>query len=390
MGKVITSQGLQDFIETGAISQVPNHVKGTPAPVAVVPAPVIPEPAPVVLEPVAAVPEPAPEPAPPVEPTPADDYEGISDADQAWIKSAADEIERTRRYANKRLKIAKQEEARRIQAETETAAAKAAAEDAEDFAKGQYNRAVLAEERAAVLQRERDALKTAQTPPLEPAPEAKAPDIKEFTNAEGQVDWDKFTDAKATYAADKAVAKDRAERAAEESRAQQAQVDAAFRKRLSAAETKYPDFLQVVGATDLMVPNAVLNYITMSEYGADITYHLASHPDQAERIAKLPPIKAIAEIGKLELSFEKPAAVTPPPAEPAPKPVQVPTPAPAPAVAAPAPIPAPKAAERGGAPPPITPISTQGSGTVITDPSKMSFTQLRAYERQRAVEKKRR
>jgi hypothetical protein len=63
--------------------------------------------------------------------------------------------------------------------------------------------------------------------------------------------------------------------------------------------------------------------------------------------------------------------------------------APAPAAVVP-PVVAPKAPERGGAPPPITPISSQGSGTVVTDPAKMGFKELRAYERQKEAAKRRR
>ena len=60
-----------------------------------------------------------------------------------------------------------------------------------------------------------------------------------------------------------------------------------------------------------------------------------------------------------------------------------------PAVAVVPPVVASKAPERGGAPPPITPISAQGSGTVVTDPSKMDFKQLRAYEREKQRSKQR-
>jgi hypothetical protein len=119
------------------------------------------------------------------------------------------------------------------------------------------------------------------------------------------------------------------------------------------AKAKYPDFLEVVGKADTQVPNAVLQYITESQFGPDIAYHLASNPEAVAKISKLPPIKAIAEIGKLELTFETPKAE-----KPEPKPV-----------------------ERGGAPPPITPLSGSGSGSVNTDPSKMSFKELREFER---------
>lgn len=400
MGKVITAAGLQDFIETGAVTEVKNHVKGdkslpgaTPVETVVV---VAPPPAPPVQPDATAatapeVPPPAaPEaPAAVVPPDPdelPDPYLGLSDDDKGYILAAPDETERVRRLVGKRHKAMKQEEALRKQAEEE-------AKDAESFAKNQFERARLAEARATELERELQAAKTQKPAPAAPAaPEPpKAPDIKEFTSPEGVVDWSKFIDAKDQFAdarAAHAAEQERAKIAQEKQAEERAKVEAAFRARLEKAQSKYPDFLEVVGATDVLVPDAVLQFITESEYGADITYHMANHADFTDKIRQLSPVKALAEIGKLESTFEKPAAVTP---------ASTPTPPPAPAVpvVAPAPVavvppaPAPKAPERGGAPPPITPISAQGSGTVVTDPSKMDFKQLRAYEKERARSKRR-
>ena len=396
MGKVVTAAGLQDFIENGTVTEVKNHVKGDkslPGAVPVETAAVVdPPPAPPV-QPVAETPPPpvAPEVPPIAEPVvtaPAadpddlpDPYHGISEADKAWILTAPDETERVRRLVGKRHKIAKQEEALRKSAEIE-------AKDAESFAKMQYDRARLAEERATALERELAATKEAQAAAAAKAAEPPPPpDVKEFTNAEGTVDWNSYSDAKAKYAAEQAVAKERADRAAQLQAQERARIEAEFKARLDKAQSKYPDFLEVVGATDVLVQNAVLQYITESEYGADITYHLASHPDFTDKIRKLSPTRALAEVGKLELTFEKPATVTPPLAAPAPAPA-APVVAPAPVAAVPL-VAAPKAPERGGAPPPITPISTNGSGTVVTDPSKMDFKQLRNYERERQRAKRR-
>lgn len=400
MGKVVTSTGLQDFIETGAVTEVKNHVKGDKSlpgatPVETV-AVVAPPPAPPVQPDATAAtapevpPPPAPEaPAAVVAPDPdelPDPYLGLSDDDKGYILAAPDETERVRRLVGKRHKAMKQEEALRRQAEEE-------AKDAESFAKNQFERARLAEARATELERELQAAKTqkpAPAPPAAPEP-PKAPDIKEFTSPEGVVDWSKFIDAKDQFAdarAAHAAEQERAKIAQEKQAEERAKVEAAFRARLEKAQSKYPDFLEVVGATDVLVPDAVLQFITESEYGADITYHMANHADFTDKIRQLSPVKALAEIGKLEATFEKPAAVTPAPTPTPPPAPAVPVVAPAPVAVVP-PAPAPKAPERGGAPPPITPISAQGSGTVVTDPSKMDFKQLRAYEREKARSKRR-
>lgn len=404
MGKVITAAGLQDFIETGAVTHVQNHVKGQPTPVPTT-TNVAPPPAPPASTPPSAPIDAVAPPIAPVEASSAvsaaapdadvedsgDRFQGISEADKNWIKSAPDEVEETKRWAAKRHKVALQEEALRKKAQEE-------AEDAEDFAKSQYERARLAEQRSTELERELSEAKTTAERAIQEAAEAKRgqevkpPDIKEFTDAAGATDWVKYTEARETYAAQKAVSDDRQARSQQEEADRQKQIEVAFRSRIDAATEKYPDFFEVVGKTDVIIPTAALTAISLSEYAADVTYYLAKHRDQALQIARLPSIPAIREISRLERLFEKQAAATPPQAEsaPAPKPAAVAA-APAPIAASPPPAPAvPKVTEqRGGAPPPINPISAQGSGTVVTDPSKMDFKQLRNFRREQQRNKRR-
>jgi hypothetical protein len=102
----------------------------------------------------------------------------------------------------------------------------------------------------------------------------------------------------------------------------------------------------------------VLQYMTGSDYIADVAYYLQKNPDFVEKLNKLNPLKAIAEIGKLELTFEKP-------------------------------VPKVETAPKAGAPPPITPLSGNSSGIVQTDPAKMTFRELRAYEAKREASKRR-
>lgn len=341
MGKVVTGAGLQEFIEKGTVTHVTNHKpkdNGAAALEVKKDTPVVdvgqkqPEKA-----------EKAPETA--VEPpkTPVEDVnEGLE----------PDELEFSEQI---RKKIGKKHRAMKE--------AQEAAADAEAFAKNQYDRARLAEQRAEEAERRAKELESKVTPPAKQQ-ELKAPEIKDFTNEQGQIDWDKYTDAKSEYAAKKAVAEDRAEREKEAEAAKQAAIEARWRTQLQLAETKYSDFMSVLKSADMWVPNAVLDYIsTESEYGVDLTYYLAKHPDEAKELAKLSPRKAVARIGKLESQFEKPApkAEVPPAAS--------------------------KTPERGGAPPPITPISATGAGTVNLDPAKMSFQELRAYERERRKKK---
>jgi hypothetical protein len=335
MGKVVTGAGLQEFIEKGTVTHVTDH---KPKANGAVPLEVKKDTPVAELSPPKEA-EKAPE---TVQTPPADENEGLE----------PDELEFSEQI---RKKIGKKHRAMKEAQET--------AAEAERFAEQQFNERKLAEKRAEEAERRAKELEAKAAPPK---PELKAPDIKDYTNEQGQTDWDKYTDAKSEYAAKKAVAEDREARAKEQAAQQQAQMEAQWRARLQVAETRYPDFLKVVGAAETWVPNAVLAYITESDYGADLTYYLAKNPDQAKELAKLSPTRAVARLGKLETQFEKPAK----PAETAPA--------------------ASKAPERGGAPPPITPISASGAGTVNLDPSKMGYKELRAYERARDMEKKRR
>jgi len=331
MGKVVTGAGLQEFIEKGTVTHVTDHKPKTngAAPLEVK------KDAPVVdLKPTESPAEIKPSETP------------VSDDPNEGLEP--DELEFSEQI---RKKIGKKHRAMKE--------AQEAAADAEAFAKNQFDRARVAEEKLAEAERRAKELEAKVTPPVK-EPELKAPEAKDFTNDQGQIDWDKYTDAKADYRAELKWREKEAERQKEQEAAQKAASEAQWRARLQVAETKYPDFLKVVGAADMFVPNAVLQYITESDHGADLTYYLANHPEEAKEIAKLSPTKAVARVGKLETQFEKPAK----PAEPA--------------AAAPA-----KALGRGGAPPPITPISGTGAGTVNLDPAKMSFQELRAYERER-------
>lgn len=85
---------------------------------------------------------------------------------------------------------------------------------------------------------------------------------------------------------------------------------------------KYPDYIQVAH-THKFMSNEMASVIKSSDIATDLAYHLGANLDEAERIFKLPPVRQIVELGKLEANLEK----TPPEAKttsaPAPiKPVQ--------------------------------------------------------------------
>jgi hypothetical protein len=122
----------------------------------------------------------------------------------------------------------------------------------------------------------------------------------------------------------------------------------------------HPDFEEVTQSIDTELPPYITQHILESDVGPLLGYMLAKDSKELDRILKLSPIRAIAELGKLEAKLEVKPEVK---AEPK--------------------------VEASKAPPPITPIAGN-SAQVQTDPSKMSFKELREYRRQEAINKQRR
>jgi hypothetical protein len=129
--------------------------------------------------------------------------------------------------------------------------------------------------------------------------------------------------------------------------------------RIEAARREHPDFDEVVDS-DVPVSEAMQRAILESDQGAEVAYWLGKHPEEAARIAKLSPIAAIREIGRIEASLAKPS--------PSPKPKATVT----------------------RAPKPVSPVSggkAGGSASVYDDSLAEDYT---AWERARRAELKRR
>lgn len=209
-----------------------------------------------------------------------------------------------------------------------------AMKEAEEFAESQYKERRLAETRAEKLQAQLDELQAKTVPPVVEAQKPKAEDFKT------QEDYlDAITEWKVEQKYQQKLQQDADNRA----KAEVDRINAEFAKRVAKAREEIPDFVEVAKNADQMVPRYLSDFAMESELGPQLLYHLAKHPAELERLTKLSPIKAIAEMGKLETKLE--------------------------AKAEPKVEPKPVVAERSRAPAPIEPIN-QGTGTGNTDPSK--------------------
>lgn len=61
-----------------------------------------------------------------------------------------------------------------------------------------------------------------------------------------------------------------------------------------------PDYFEVLHASEWPCSEAMAEAIRTSDDGAAVAYHLAAHPEEARRIARLPQLAQVREIGRLE------------------------------------------------------------------------------------------
>lgn len=232
--------------------------------------------------------------------------------------------------------------------------------EAEEFATGEGRRALQAERRAAELQREIEALRSGKSDgPSQARNEGSDPDEPK------QGDFKtvgEYTRALVKYEAEKAgkQGKAQAEQARQQSEAQAA--IATYVERQDAFREATPDYDDVVGAADVEMHPAAMQYLVESEMGPQLAYHLAKNPGEITRLKKLSPSRLVAELGKLEMKLEAPKA--------------------APATAA-----AKEAPQVSKAPAPIQAL--EGKTTTVTkDPSQMNFAELREHRRKEEMAKR--
>lgn len=161
-------------------------------------------------------------------------------------------------------------------------------------------------------------------------------------------DYEAFIRAEARYEA-KAAFREEQERFTQQTKRQteeqrNAQLYNRFQSDVSKARESIPDFDAVLESADVPVTPAMRAAIVESEVGALLTYHLAKHPQEAERIAGLSPTAAMKAIGALEASLS-----------------------------------AQKAPAVSKAPAPIKPIGSRSGGQV--DPSKLSMDDYMAWRK---------
>lgn len=118
------------------------------------------------------------------------------------------------------------------------------------------------------------------------------------TLAQFDYDPEKYADAVAKYATDKAATEAKAKHQEETGKQFQQKLVSDWDEKVARAEDKYDDWQKKVGD---LTPNSPFTAAIMeAENGEDIAYYLGTHPEEARRIVSLHPLSQAREIGKLE------------------------------------------------------------------------------------------
>lgn len=152
-----------------------------------------------------------------------------------------------------------------------------------------HRRAAEAEARASLFEKQLNDLKP------KAAEDPGAPKLEQFK------DLDEWKQAIEKHAGERALKEHTAKQQSETQKQMQARLMEGWEEKAARADSKYEDFEEVVGD---IKPNSPWAAAMMeAENAEDIAYYLGKNLKEAQRIASLPPVSQIREIGKLEAKF---------------------------------------------------------------------------------------
>lgn len=179
---------------------------------------------------------------------------------------------------------------------------------------------------------------------------------------------DEYIEALSDFKAKQAIAKRELEQAQARAEAEQAEISSQWSRRQAEVMKALPDYAEVIGNSEVSVPNHIHEAIQESEQGPQIAYYLALHPDEAKRIAEMKPVAGVKRIAVLErdlaaIDAEEEAEVPPKKEADPPKEEKPPV-------------------QKSKAPPPIDPVKSVPSAT------GSSTNDYEEYRRRRMAEKR--
>jgi hypothetical protein len=171
-------------------------------------------------------------------------------------------------------------------------------------------RAEAVEQRARELEQRLQSLEGTQRQPAE------------SLNPEQFTDYNEYVRAIAKQAADDARKAVEQQFRQQESQRSQQEMAEAFGRREAEYAKSHPDYADAVAdlGRSVRYPQEVIEVIATSDHGPAVLHHLATHLDEADRLARMRPHLAALHLGRLEaqLTAPKPKPVSNAPA-PAPR-----------------------------------------------------------------------
>lgn len=151
--------------------------------------------------------------------------------------------------------------------------------------------------RAQLAATQQPAPQPAPAPPPKPAEPPGKPHLRDFKTLE------EYQEALTDWKMDQREAARQTAAAAEK-------LQADWQSAETAARTAHPDYdeiIQSVRAPEGPGVPAMRQAMLEDEAGGEVLYHLATHPEELERIAAMQPISAVREIGKLAARLAPPS-----------------------------------------------------------------------------------
>lgn len=136
-----------------------------------------------------------------------------------------------------------------------------------------------------------------------PKDDGKGPKREDYPQTdEGAAAW---WDAKIDW---KAEQKAEAKYTALEQRREQEKLETAKQARIAAFAATVDDYDEAVESLKgLPQHQAVLDYLVEAELGPNLIHYFGSHTDEYEKLTKMKPVAAVAEVGKIESRLERKA-----------------------------------------------------------------------------------
>lgn len=184
-------------------------------------------------------------------------------------------------------------------------------------------REAIAEKRALRIAREESErhyqrLEKQRPPESQPQKQDGKPQWSQFAGKDGDVE--QFLEALTDWKLESRTKETREQSGAQEQqRENRERAEFVQTSLLKPGAKKYgPEFESVVTNEDLPISNAMAGAIAQLENGIDVWYHLATHEDEAHRIAGLSDVKQLWEMRKLADTLAAPPkpTQTPPPIVP--------------------------------------------------------------------------